>query len=160
IDLAEETKEQIRLLARGLRPSTLDTVGLNLTLESFCRDYARRTQIPIDYRGIESDELSDAAAMCVYRTLQEALNNIAKHADAARARVSLHRTVETVTLVVEDDGVGFTVGGHPRTEDRSPGIGLIGIAERLELFGGKLDLAKSKLGGARLSATLPLEGSS
>lgn len=84
IRLTEATKEQIRMLARGLRPPALDAVGLNLTLESFCRDFSKRTQLSIEYRGTDVSELLDVANMSLYRTLQEALANVARHAGNPR----------------------------------------------------------------------------
>jgi signal transduction histidine kinase len=154
IHLAEATKEQIRMLARGLRPPSLDALGLNLTLESFCRDFSRRTQLRIRYRGAKLPELSDAANMCLYRTLQEALANVVRHAGATRVDVRLARARDRVRLVVEDNGSGLPAPGV--TFKESGGIGLIGMQERLDLFGGGLTIEEGKAGGVRLTAYLPL----
>jgi signal transduction histidine kinase len=152
IHLTEATKEQIRMLARGLRPPALDTLGLNLTLESFCRDFSRRTQLPIQYRGTDVAALSDAANMCLYRTLQEALANVVRHAGATRVEVQLSHDTDSVQLVVEDNGAG----AKPSAAKVSDGIGLLGMQERLDLFGGGLRLEKAAGGGLRLCAHLPL----
>jgi signal transduction histidine kinase len=156
IHLTEATKEQIRMLARGLRPPALDALGLNLTLESFCRDFARRTQLAIAYKGEEIPGLPDVANMCLYRTLQEALANVAKHAGASSVNVRLQRDAEHVRLVVEDNGSGPGKAGRRAASKRGGGIGLIGLKERLDLFGGGLDIDKGAAGGLRLSAHLPL----
>jgi len=156
IQLTESTKEQIRILAHGLRPPALDAVGLNLTLESFCRDFSKRTQLPIDYRGASVTELSDIANMCLYRTLQEALANVVRHAGATRVEVRLTREAGEVHLVVEDNGKG--PGPKPASRPkRKTGIGLIGMQERLALLGGALEIGKGRRGGLRLSARLPLQ---
>lgn len=155
VRLAETTKEQIRILARGLRPPALDAVGLNLTLESFCRDFSRRTQLSIDYRGSDVAELPDVGNMSLYRTLQEALANVAKHAGATHVDVRLFRDADHVRLVVEDNGSGLNAGRKKSSSKKSEGIGLIGMQERLALLGGGLQIEKAASGGVRLSAYLP-----
>lgn len=156
IHLTEATKEQIRMLAQGLRPPALDALGLNLTLESFCRDFGKRTQLAIAYHGTEVSELPDAANMCLYRTLQEALANVVRHAGATRVEVRLRRDVDRVRLSVEDNGTGLGIGARQSSSKESGGIGLLGMQERLDLFGGGLKIGKGKTGGVRLSAHLPL----
>ena len=89
ISLTDATHQQIRLLARGLRPPALDTVGLNLTLEGFCRDFARLTHLDISYTGMETRPLPDTVNICFYRVLQEALTNVAAHAQADQVWVEL-----------------------------------------------------------------------
>ena len=155
IHLTEVTKEQVRLLARGLRPPALDTVGLNLTLEAFCRDFGRRTRLSIRYRGTEIPNLRDVAQICLYRTLQEALNNIAKHARATRVRVGLREDADRVQLTVEDNGIGLPAGEED-SSCQADGVGLVGMRERLDLFGGGLTIGRGRAGGLRLSAHLPL----
>jgi signal transduction histidine kinase len=159
IHLTEATKEQLRMLARGLRPPALDALGLNLTLESFCRDFARRTQLTIRYQGEEIAGLPDVADMCLYRTLQEALVNVARHAGATCVDVRLRRAGGRVRLVVEDNGKGRVRPGRAHSRSATPGIGLTGLRERLGLLGGRLDIGRATAGGVRLSAHLPLEGS-
>lgn len=152
IELAASTREQIRLLALGLRPPALDTVGLNLTLASICEDFSKRTHLPIEYKGKDVSELPDAVSICLYRTLQEALTNVAKHADASSVLVSLRCDTDSVQLFVEDDGRGIGEGELP---GHSHGIGLLGMRERLELLGGALTVDRGSLGGLRLVAELP-----
>jgi len=156
IHLTEATKEQIRMLAQGLRPPALDALGLNLTLESFCRDFSKRTKLRIQYRGTDVSELPDVANMCVYRTLQEALANVVRHAGATRVDVRLLHDVDCVRLIVEDNGTGLGIGGKPSASKESGGIGLLGMQERLDLFGGGLRIDHGATGGLRLSAYLPL----
>jgi signal transduction histidine kinase len=156
IHLTEATKEQIRMLAQGLRPPALDALGLNLTLESFCRDFSKRTQLYIRYHGTDVSELPDVANMCVYRTLQEALANVVRHAGATRVDVRLLHDVDCVRLIVEDNGAGLGIGGKQSPSKESGGIGLLGMQERLDLFGGGLKIDKGETGGLRLSAHLPL----
>jgi signal transduction histidine kinase len=156
IHLTEATKEQIRMLAQGLRPPALDALGLNLTLESFCRDFSKRTQLQIRYRGSDVAGLPDVANMCVYRTLQEALANVVRHAGATRVDVRLLHDVDCVRLIVEDNGTGPGAARKRSSAKASGGIGLLGMQERLDLFGGGLKIEKAQTGGLRLSAFLPL----
>lgn len=155
--LTENTREHIRLLARGLRPPALDTVGLNLTLEDICRDFARRTKLNIQYSGLELPDLSDAVSICLYRFLQEALTNVARHADAAAVRVNLAREGRTVCLSVQDDGKGFARRERLEARNRPIGIGILGMQERLELLGGHLTIHTAVGHGTHVAAFLPLE---
>lgn len=156
IALTESTMTCVRGLAHGLRPPALDTLGLNLTLQAFCRDFAQRAQLAISYRGCEVRELSGAMSISLYRVLQEALTNVAKHAQASRVRVSLTRAAKHVRLAVADDGRGFDPDLAPIALQQS-GIGLLGMRERLELLEGRLELRSSPGEGLRLAAILPLQ---
>ncbi|MGA9351020.1 MAG: GAF domain-containing sensor histidine kinase, partial [Anaerolineae bacterium] len=152
VGLTETTMEQIRLLAYGLRPPALDAVGLSYTLEGLCRDFAERTQLSIDYAGAELPVLPEAANICLYRFLQEALTNVAKHAYANQVRVMLYCDAEMVSLAVEDDGQGFEVQAR-----MSAGIGLLGMQERIELLGGQLEIESRPGQGTCLTARIPLQ---
>jgi signal transduction histidine kinase len=143
------------LLAHGLRPPALDTIGLNLTMEALFRDFAERTQLLIQYTGCDVGEISDAMNICLYRVLQEALTNIVKHAAARRVDASLTCADGNVKLIVIDDGRGFAANAQ-HLHDQLPGIGLLGMRERLELLGGGLDMDSTPGQGLRLTATLPL----
>jgi signal transduction histidine kinase/DNA-binding response OmpR family regulator len=152
IVLTETTMEQVRLLAHGLRPPALDTVGLNYTLEGLCLDFAERTQLSIDYADAELPVLPEVVNICLYRLLQEALTNVAKHAHANRVWAALRCNGEMVGLSVEDDGQGFDVRAR-----MSAGIGLLGMQERIELLGGQLEIESRLDQGTRLTARVPLE---
>ena len=153
--LVDVTREQIRLLARDLRPPALDTVGLNLTLEDVCRRFSKHTRLSIKYEGIQLPPLGEAITICLYRFLQEALTNVAKHAQATEVRVSLTCTEQLVSLLVADNGEGFD---RPLNQLKKPsGIGLLGMQERVELLDGWLEISSIQGQGACLVAHLPLE---
>ncbi|MBI4572142.1 MAG: GAF domain-containing protein [candidate division NC10 bacterium] len=158
VALTEATTEQIRLLAQDLRPPALDTVGLNATLEGFCQDFAKRTGSSIAYRGTELPGVSDSASICLYRFLQEALTNAAKHAQANQVRVALRSEGETIRLSVEDDGRGFDSVAVTSISGQRTGIGLLGMRERLDALGGRLEIQSEPGTGARLIATIPAKG--
>lgn len=153
VDLTGETMESIRLLAHDLRPAELEHVGLSGTLEGLCRDFTHRTQLPVRYEGAELPRLSEPISICLYRVVQEALTNIAKHADARQAMVSIYHDNDIIHLTVVDDGRGFE--GHPPSP-LTKGIGLSGMRERLEMFGGQLEIESGNGSGTRLLVQVPL----
>lgn len=154
VDLADQTMEQIRLLAHNLRPPVLDTFSLNSSLEGLCEEFAARCEFSVTYHGEETSALRDPVAISFYRFLQEALTNVVKHAEASEVKVVLAVGEEDIELSVTDDGQGFA----SRTEISSGnGIGLIGVQERFELLGGQLEVDSVPGRGTRLTARVPLE---
>ena len=154
--LADSTMEGIRRLAQDLRPPALDTVGLNPTLGGYCQDFATRTHLAIDYHGVTLPALPEPADITLYRFLQEALTNVARHANAKRVRVALRQDAESISLSVEDDGRGFDPQAGPCTPGKPPGLGLAGMRERLESLGGHLAIDVPPGQGTRLTAHIPL----
>jgi len=145
-------------LIRQLRPPGLDELGLAAAIEHCTETWRRRlptASLDLSVTGDFTD-LPEAVAVTVYRLVQEALTNVAKHADARRVAVHLDRAGyvgvcgETVTLVVEDDGVGSDPGLP------TPGLGLIGMRERVMALRGELAFNSSPGKGFRLTARIPL----
>ncbi len=153
IDLLDDTWNQIRRVARDLRPPALDTLGLNDTLEDFCAQFARRTRLAITYRGHDTSGLGDAHEISLYRFLQEALTNVAKHADATHVDVLLTRSDSVVSLSVSDDGHGIESNDAHNTD--GPGIGVVGMRERIETLGGRFEMSSGPEGTV-VTATLPV----
>ena len=149
--LTEQTLHTVRDLAMGLRPSMLDDLGLASALKWQGRQFTRRTGIPVEIE-IEGnlDGLPEDHRTCVYRVVQEALTNCARHAKAQEIRVVLHGHHDTLSLTVQDNGVGFAPdpGGDP-------GLGLIGIEERVRELGGKLTVVSQPQRGTLLHAEIP-----
>lgn len=157
VNLTDTTMEQIRALAHALRPPALDTVGLNPTLEGLCRDFADRTRLAIDYRGADISGLPDPVNISLYRVLQEALTNIAKHAGAKQVQVALRDEGQAVSLTVTDNGQGFDPRAVLTGNSRPAGIGLMGMQERLQILGGRLIIESTPEKGTRLEARIPRE---
>jgi signal transduction histidine kinase len=157
VALTEATMDQIRLLAQDLRPPALDAVGLDPTLDGFCQDFGERTRLHVRYSGAELPVLSDAVNISLYRFLQEALTNVARHASADQIEVVLGYDGATVSLSVEDDGEGFDVQAATADPDRPGGIGLLGMQERIELLGGRLVVDSQPGRGTRVVAQIPWE---
>ncbi len=160
VALVNATMEQIRALAQGLRPQALDALGLNSAIEGYCRDFSRRTRIEIEYKGVEAPSLPDIASVSMYRFLQEALTNAARHAQASRLKVSLSLRGEILTVRVQDNGIGFDAeaAGQGAEAHEAAGIGLIGMRERIEMIGGLMDVASTPGKGTTLTAMIHVKG--
>lgn len=154
-ELTGQALEQVRHLAQALRPPALKVIGLNLTLEQCCHDWAARTQLAVEYQGTESAGLPDSVSISFYRFLQEALNNVAKHAAATRVEVGLIHDGTQLRLSVRDNGRGFDVATTMAQLGRNGSVGLLGLQERFTLLNGQLEI-ESELGqGACLMAIVP-----
>lgn len=155
--LASQTLGSVRNLAAGLRPSVLDDLGLGPALEWQAREFSRRTGIPVEVQ-IEGlpPELPESHRTCVYRVAQEALTNCARHAEASRIRILLHSDEQRLSLAVQDDGRGLPPpagGDMPRI---GPGLGLIGIEERVKELGGVVSIHSQPGKGMLLKVSVPL----
>ena len=156
IALTDETLGKLRSIAHDLRPPTLDTVGLSAALDGLCKSFAHRTRVLIEYEGLESTKFSQAISIGLYRILQEGLANCARHARAGHIKVELKHNGQNIRLSISDDGRGFEP--HKTLEDQNEiGTGLIGMHERLESLGGRLDIYSQPEAGTRLVASIPWE---
>ncbi len=102
---------KIRGMAQDLRPPILDALGLKVSMQTYCTEFTRRTHLPITFEVDESlPVLPDIYNITLYRVLQEALNNIVKHANASHVWVELSREDDSIILTVQDNGLGFKTG--------------------------------------------------
>ncbi len=154
--LTIETMDEIRNLALDLRPSALDELGLVPALRAFSREYTRRfgTPITVDTSALK-ERLPAEMEVALFRIIQEALTNVAKHAKASHAQVTLRLVNSSVEAAVADDGRGFEVEQTMRSAERRS-LGLIGMKERVELFGGSFGIKSQPGKGTTLTITLPL----
>ncbi len=161
IELTEITMAQLRTLAQNLRPPSMDTLGLTAALDGFCRDFARRSNLEITVRSEEISALSETHSITLYRFLQEALTNVAKHAQATKVWVNLYPEDQAICLSVEDDGIGLSrfsgVEDQSIFDPKDPrlGLGLIGMRERFEMLGGYVRILSQKGKGVCLVGYLP-----
>jgi len=149
--LANQAMEELLMLARSLRPTALDDMGLKAALMGHVRELGRRGEIQA---SLEADgDFSDLPAdvqLVVYRVAQEALSNAVQHSGAGSVRIRLRRVGQQVDLQVEDDGSGFTFDQATR------GLGLGGMRERALLIGGDVQVESRPDVGTRVSLTVPL----
>jgi signal transduction histidine kinase len=151
-EVTQSTLDKVRSLSQALHPVMLDEAGLESTLDWYIPTVERQTGIAISYEKQGAPfPVDGAAGVHVYRVLQEALNNVARHSGATQAWVRLRFLPDALDLEVEDHGVGFTE--RPVRQ----GIGLVAMRERSELMGGKLEFSRPTEGGTRLHLTVPRE---
>jgi two-component system sensor histidine kinase UhpB len=143
--------EDIRRIARELRPEALDDLGLPSALAALTERFSRQARLQIELH-VEPDlpELGRDAELVIYRVAQEALTNVARHSGARAAAVRVAEANGRVVLDVHDDGRGFSTDGTAR------GFGLVGMRERAALAGGTLRVDAAPGNGTRVVADLPV----
>jgi signal transduction histidine kinase len=148
--LAEDCVNNVRNMALLLRPSMLDDLGLVAALQWQGRELSKRTGLVVDVVDDHfADNLPEEHKTCIYRVVQEALNNCAKHAHATHVHVLIHEDDHHLALSIEDDGIGLD-------PQRQLGMGFLGMQERVARLGGTLRLDSSPGKGTRLRVELPL----
>jgi two-component system sensor histidine kinase UhpB len=153
-DLAERTVENLRRLTRALRPIYLEDLGLVTALEMLARETSQSSQLVVDFQQSGQERrLPREIELALYRIAQEGLSNIVHHAKAKQATLSI-RFDKEVSLEVTDDGIGFTVPKSPTDFAPSGHFGLLGIRERADLMGARLEVKSEEGRGTRLSVRL------
>ncbi len=152
--LVDDMFNTVRGLALGLRPSMLDDFGLQAALEWHIRDFTGRFAMNVDLKMEgDFDALSDKHRTCVYRVVQEALTNCARHAHAENVNVSVQARDGRLQVSVTDDGVGLS------PIRRRSGLGLRGIDERVRELEGTMTILREPRGGTTVAVQLPLPAS-
>ena len=152
-DRISELGADLHSLSHRLHSSTLESLGLLVGLEAFCREFAEQQGVHVDFvhenvpHGVPAD-----AGLCMFRITQEALRNIKRHSGADRAEVCLEQLDGRLHLSVSDRGRGFNSNQPPAER----GIGIRSMEERLRLLGGRLEIQSRPMGGTRIDAWLPL----
>ena len=137
--LVDTTIEEVRAMSIRLRPGVLDDLGLVEALDWYTTEFERWAEIACFFKHGTIPPVTDAIATAAYRIAQEALTNVARHANANRAEVALHMAKESLVLNVSDDGRGF----NPETLSETRMLGLAGMRERASLAGGRLDVTSA-----------------
>ena len=152
-EVAQAALDNVRGLSQTLHPSILDELGLESTIEWYLSTVRKQLGIDVEYeRRGAAVPVPATTAIHVYRVLQEAVNNVARHSGATAARVRLHYEAGALVLEVEDDGKGLSAPEGGR------GLGLIAMRERAELVDGSLDLSRPAAGGTCVRLRVPLKG--
>ena len=150
--LAERTLQEVRNISLLLRPSMLDDLGLVAAVEWYAREMSRRGEIEVEVRSENvTEDLTDDVKLCVYRVVQEALNNAQRHAHAKNVVVELAQAAGAIRVKIVDDGSGFDA-------KRTRGMGLLGMEERVKRLGGRITVASQPGAGTTIEAELPLTG--
>jgi signal transduction histidine kinase len=152
-DAAQSALERVRTLSQALHPAVLDDYGLEKTIEWHLKNFERQTGVEVEYRrDAQLPVIRGDAAIHVFRILQEALNNVARHSQASQVRVGVASEGGELRLEVEDHGVGLPA------MDQQNGLGLIAMRERAELLGGRLALLRPSSGGTLVRLEVPIGG--
>jgi len=151
--ILDRTLQSVRDIAMGLRPSMLDDLGLEAALQWQARDFSRRHDIPVavNIRAKLAD-LPEEHRTSLYRIVQEALTNCARHSRAKKVNISLTEDRGSLRLEVSDDGVGM-----PDRDASAAGLGLLGIQERVRELGGHFDIRSTRGRGTLLTVDVPEE---
>jgi signal transduction histidine kinase len=142
-DELEAALEELRELARGIHPAVLSDRGLDTALETL----ARRAPVPVELQRVPSERLPEAVELAAYFVVAEALTNVAKYARASHATVDVERVNSKLVVQVADDGVG---GADPEV-----GTGLRGLADRLAVIEGRLEIDSEPGQGTTITAKIP-----
>jgi len=147
-----ELGQMLHRIAWELRPASLDELGLTNTLENYVGDWSKKQMITADFHCADAslDRRSNEIRTTIYRVIQEALTNIAKHAKATQVSIVVGVAESTLHLTIEDNGRGFDL---TRLHSR---LGLAGMRERLLLVGGELNIESSQDAGTTIFARIPL----
>jgi len=153
--LLDRALHEVRRISENLRPSELDELGLLSAIRGAGEEFTERTGVKVRLSTLHLPEtLAPELSLTVYRIVQEALNNVQKHARASRVKIRIAREDGVIVLKIEDDGRGFAVDGRARGR-RKPGFGLVNMKERAAFLGGTFEIESGPGAGTRLTVRLP-----
>lgn len=159
LTILDQVIQQVRNLALDLRPSLLDELGLVPALKWYIKRQGERAGWETEYSAhLGENHLPPGVEIACFRIVQEALTNVARHAEATHVQVTLTRPGDHLLLVIEDNGQGFNVERAKTRARTGISIGLLGMEERARLVGGELTITSSPKTGTKLTASLPLVG--
>jgi two-component system sensor histidine kinase UhpB len=155
-ELTLQALEEVRNMARELRPTTLDDLGLVAAAQSYTEHCAELLGFGVTFRADSfTQRLAPHVELVLYRVIQEALTNVARHANAHHVEVWLSQEGARAVATIRDDGLGFDVEAMLASKER--GLGLFGMQERMALVGGRLQLSAWRGGGTLVRAEVPLD---
>lgn len=156
--LTVRTIEDTRRLIADLRPTALDDLGLVPAIRWYAASHLEKqgVEVSVDAAAMRSMRVAPSVETALFRVAQEAINNIAKHADCCNVRISLGLHDSLVKLSIEDDGRGFDIGEASKSEFAEVRVGLVGMRERMTLLGGTLHIDSHPGKGTRVTVEVPL----
>jgi two-component system, chemotaxis family, CheB/CheR fusion protein len=153
---AETLDADVSFLAWQLRPASLDDLGLTQAIKEFIQEWSHHYKIDVDFilRGLVHEKLTNDAETQFYRIMQEALNNVAKHANATRVNILLESDRDQVRMIIEDNGSGFDRDMQKQLRDKQS-LGLLGMKERALLIGANVEIESSIGAGTTIYVRAP-----
>jgi len=157
VSMVQSAVEEVRRIQTDLHPPTLEDLGILATISWFCREFQTiYSGILIEQHvDIEENEVPDPLKTIIYRVMQEALSNIAKHSKADRVLLSLEKAGGLIKLTIADNGIGLGMAEKPFPGGSERGIGLSSMKERVELSGGTFTIEPATGGGTLIRAAWP-----
>jgi signal transduction histidine kinase len=151
----KQLSSSVHDLSHQLHPSKLEQLGLLAAVRGLCKELTQAQGLPIEFTHDEVPEaVPEDVVLCLYRIVQEALQNVIKHSGAHHAGVELSGSAGAIWLRIVDDGRGF----DPRSVAGKGGLGLVGMRERLHLVGGEITIDSRPAEGTRIEVRVPLGG--
>jgi len=154
--ILEQAEQQLRRLSHELRPMILDDLGLIPAVHFLAEGIAQRGKLSIQVEGEPDARFAPSIETALYRIVQEALNNVHRHAQAKNVKIQFSRDGRNLRCLIQDDGKGFDMAARLTLKGQK-GLGLIGMRERLNALGGTLQVNSEPAGGTSLFVTIPLE---
>ncbi|MBW2327946.1 MAG: hypothetical protein JRF45_16055 [Deltaproteobacteria bacterium] len=157
--LLEQTIIAVRNLAYGLQPPGLDEMGLVKALEMYCEEFYEKNGVEVDFQsaGLHSFDMDSNSEIHIYRLVQEGLNNIHKHADAAKVNVMLMGSSPNIILRIEDNGKGFDVKARELVLSNEKRLGLRSMKERVNLLQGQMTIQSRPMKGTKIFIKIPFK---
>jgi PAS domain S-box-containing protein len=150
---AVEMGSDIQALSHELHSSALDHLGIVVAMRGFCQEFGQKQKLKIDFKSTDlPSPVSPDVALCLYRVLQEALHNAAKHSRASKFNVQFLGMPGEIRLTVSDDGVGFDV----EAVNKGRGLGLISMRERVKLVKGTFSIVSKLNDGTEIDVRIPV----
>ena len=153
--MVNDTLQETRRFIFELRPMILDDLGLFPTLRRYIKDYVDKNRIEVNFQPSGERRLPTHVETAIFRIIQDALSNVAAHANATTAQVLLDIQAERAQLIVEDNGVGFDINRLAQ-ETQQKALGIASMGQRIEMLNGSLNIDSTLGRGTRISASIPL----
>jgi len=154
-DNISQAVKQTRTLTFDLSPPTLYTLGFEIAIEELLERFCQEHKLEYSFQNSDAPKpLTDPVKVLLYRSIREMLINIAKHARAKLVKVVLSRANNDIEITIEDDGKGFDISAP---KEKSKGLGLFSVRERLRHIGGKLEIESKRDKGTHITLTAPLK---
>lgn len=152
-----QTAGEVERISRNLRPSVLDELGLVAVLHDTSTEFAERAGVVVKLACVQLiARLNADTELTLYRIVQEALNNVEKHARARHVSIQLTRQDDSVQLTIKDDGIGFDAERHPARRKGAGGLGLLGMRERATSTGGVFKVKSARGAGTEIEVRIPV----
>jgi PAS domain S-box-containing protein len=151
--MTSDISSSVYALSHELYSSIPDSLGLARSMKSWCRDFGERRKMKIDFKSHDLPRVPQETSLCLFRVLQEALHNAAKHSGAKRTQVELAEKLGEIHLIVSDSGRGFNI----EAASQNRGLGLTSMQERVRLVSGTILIESKPMGGTTIRVRVPLE---